>query len=170
METHRIILVLPSNQTEKAKLAQYRSVLALDTPLPRALILSMPKKKIPTLLPSTRSHESADAHRDFDHFDPDEELRRMRWAFKKSIDAKMTTGERRDALRLVVEMAMNLDESLTRQGTLPRAWAYAKRPAMPGTDRPCHVKTCRVVLATGSPKRRRKSSRRLGGTSVKNKS
>lgn len=85
-----------------------------------------------TLLRSTRSCEGEDARRDFDRFNPDEELRRMRAAIRESADAKATTGDRRDAMRLAVEVAMNLDEWLTRAGRLPKVWESSHLPHVPG--------------------------------------
>lgn len=65
---------------------------------------------MPQALQSTRSNESADAHRDFDGFDVDEELRRLRRALR----------ERR--WHLSSELAANIDEHLCRGGSLPVAW------------------------------------------------
>jgi len=59
---------------------------------------------------STRSSESADAHRDFDNFDVDEELRRFRVAL------------RQEDWRAASELAANIDESLSRGGDIPVAW------------------------------------------------
>ena len=78
-----------------------------------------------TLLRTTRSNKSKDAHRDFDGFDADEERRRMRMAFRISVNAKVSTAARSKAMRAVVEMAVNLDEYLTRGGALPWAWMGA---------------------------------------------
>lgn len=59
---------------------------------------------------STRSRKSEDARRDFDGFDVDEELRRLRHAMR---DAQW---------RSVAELASNVDEHLCRGGSLPVAW------------------------------------------------
>lgn len=61
-------------------------------------------------LTSTRSNANEDAHRDFDDFDQDEELQRFREAVR--------SGQWRTAAIL----AANLDESLSRGGSLPAAW------------------------------------------------
>lgn len=59
---------------------------------------------------STRSNKSADARRDFDGFDVDEELRRLREALR--------AGQ----WRIAAELSANLDEHLSRGGPLPVAW------------------------------------------------
>lgn len=59
---------------------------------------------------STRSNKSVDARRDFDGFNVDKELDLMREA--------MWQGEWRKA----AELASNLDEHLSRGGSLPVAW------------------------------------------------
>lgn len=59
---------------------------------------------------STRSNASEDARRDFDGFDVDEELARLREAL------------RRKRWRSAAEFAANLDEHLSRGGDLPVAW------------------------------------------------
>jgi len=59
---------------------------------------------------STRSNASDDARRDFDGFDVDEELRRLRKALRQA------------QWRSVAELAANLDEHLSRGGSLPVAW------------------------------------------------
>ena len=59
---------------------------------------------------STRSNANADARRDFDGFDVDEELRRLRRAL----------GDGR--WRIAAELSANLDEHLCRGGELPVAW------------------------------------------------
>lgn len=59
---------------------------------------------------STRSNANKDAHRDFDDFDQDEGLQRFREAVR--------SGQWRAAAIL----ATNLDESLSRGGSLPAAW------------------------------------------------
>lgn len=66
----------------------------------------MPRKPIV----STRSNASADARRDFDDFDVDEELARFRAACRA-----------RD-WRMAAELASNLDEHLARGGSLPVGW------------------------------------------------
>lgn len=65
---------------------------------------------------STRSDASEDAHRDFDGFDVDEELRRLREAVKDGGTA---------ALTFVAEAASNIDEHLNRGGVLPKRWRTA---------------------------------------------
>lgn len=59
---------------------------------------------------STRSRQNPDAARDFDGFDVDEELRRFR-------DAVRT-----DQPQVAIELAANIDEHLSRGGSLPVAW------------------------------------------------
>jgi len=59
---------------------------------------------------STRSNTNEDARRDFDGFDIDEELRRLRLALR---DGRW---------RVAAELAANLDEHLCRGGSLPVAW------------------------------------------------
>lgn len=59
---------------------------------------------------STRSNANEDARRDFDDFDVDEELRRFRSALRQG------------QWGAVAELAANLDEYLSRGGSLPVAW------------------------------------------------
>lgn len=59
---------------------------------------------------STRSNASADARRDFDGFDVNEELVRFRRALRDG------------QWRIAAELAANLDEYLSRGGSLPVAW------------------------------------------------
>ena len=59
---------------------------------------------------STRSNSGEDARRDFDGFDVDEELRRLRLAMR---DAQW---------RSAAELTSNIDEYLCRGGSLPVAW------------------------------------------------
>ena len=59
---------------------------------------------------STRSNTNPDAHRDFDGFDVDEELRRMREA------------RHQEQWQIAAELAANLDEHLSLGGPLPVAW------------------------------------------------
>lgn len=61
-------------------------------------------------LRSTRSDENEDARRDFDGFDPDEELLRFREA----------ADEGRN--KLATELAHNLDEWMSRGGVPPMDW------------------------------------------------
>lgn len=67
-----------------------------------------PKKL--TKIVSTRSNTSTDARRDFDHFDVDEELCRLRKAMRQG------------QWRVAAELVSNLDEHLSRGGSLPVAW------------------------------------------------
>ncbi len=76
---------------------------ARDYPMPRERVFR-----------STRSSASVDAHRDFDGFDPDEELARLRLA--------LLTPGLPTALAFIVEATTNLDEWLIRFGRLPEAW------------------------------------------------
>jgi hypothetical protein len=62
------------------------------------------------MITSTRSNTNEDARRDFDDFDVDEELRRLRDAL------------RRGQWRVAAELSANLDEHLARGGSLPVAW------------------------------------------------
>jgi hypothetical protein len=62
------------------------------------------------MLTSTRSRKDADAFRDFDDFDIDEELRRLRSALRAK------------EFKVVAELVANLDEYLSRGGSLPVAW------------------------------------------------
>ena len=59
---------------------------------------------------STRSNASADARRDFDGFDVDKELTRLRHALR---DGRW---------RIAAELTANIDEHLSRGGSLPVAW------------------------------------------------
>jgi hypothetical protein len=70
----------------------------------------MPRTTPATCIVSTRSNASEDARRDFDHFDEDEELSRLREAMRQG------------QWRVVAELASNLDEHLSRGGSLPVAW------------------------------------------------
>jgi hypothetical protein len=76
-----------------------------------------PDKKIKALkkltkIVSTRSSINADARRDFDNFDIDEELSRLRKAM------------RRGQWRVVAELAANLDQYLSCGGSFPVAWLW----------------------------------------------
>lgn len=62
------------------------------------------------MLKSTRSNISEDAHRDFDGFDANEELKR----FRAACDGKKW--------KLAAELASNLDESMSRGGPEPVEW------------------------------------------------
>jgi len=63
-----------------------------------------------TKITSTRSNKNADARRDFDGFNVDEELRRLRDA----IELKQ--------FEVAAELAANLDEHMSRGGNLPKEW------------------------------------------------
>ena len=63
-----------------------------------------------TKIVSTRSNASEDARRDFDHFDVDEELSRLREAMRQG------------QWRIAAELASNLDQFLSCGGSLPVAW------------------------------------------------
>jgi hypothetical protein len=67
-------------------------------------------KSLQQRIVSTRSNASEDARRDFDHFDENEELSRLREAM------------RRGQWRVATELASNLDAHLSRGGSLPVAW------------------------------------------------
>lgn len=62
-------------------------------------------------LVTTRSNENVDAHRDFDNFDVEEELRRLR------------QGLRSGNLGFCREAFSNLDEWLSRNGRPPSVWS-----------------------------------------------
>lgn len=74
----------------------------------------------PLILQSTRSNEDVDAHRDMDGFDVDEELARLR----RALVVEEKTPE---VCAFIVEAFMNIDESLRREGDLPKAWWAAAR-------------------------------------------
>lgn len=74
------------------------------------------------ILASTRSNKNADARRDFDDFDVNEELCRARRALRevsKGEDAERSPGT---LLAFAVECFLNIDEWLSRGGDLPSAW------------------------------------------------
>jgi len=74
----------------------------------------------PLILQTTRSCANADACRDMDGFDVDEELARLRRAMK---EARRTSPEDSPELyRFVAEAFENVDEYLLRQGTPPSSW------------------------------------------------
>ncbi len=74
------------------------------------------------ILKSTRSDENADARRDFDNFDVNEELCRARRALHE-IDRGEYAERSPDALRaFAAECFANIDEWLSRGGDLPSAW------------------------------------------------
>lgn len=82
----------------------------------RALMeLGAHEKLLGDLMSTRPPVENADAHRDFDHFNVDEELRTMRLAIERSI-YPLTSG-----------VFKNIDEWLSRGGKLPMAWK--KRPS-----------------------------------------
>ncbi len=64
----------------------------------------------PATIVSTRSNANEDARRDFDDFDVDEELLRLRVALQDG------------QWRIAAELTANLDEYLCRGGSLPVAW------------------------------------------------
>jgi hypothetical protein len=74
----------------------------------------------PLNLDTTRSHENPDAHRDMDGFDVNEELARLRRAVKEVETA--APGENLELYKFIVEAFSNIDESLRREGDLPRPW------------------------------------------------
>lgn len=74
----------------------------------------------PLVLQSTRSSKNEDARRDFDDFDVDEELGRLRRAVKEAREA--SPQERPDLYKFIVEAFENLDEHLLREGGLPQTW------------------------------------------------
>ncbi len=76
-------------------------------------------------LESTRSNANTDAYRDMDGFDVDEELARLH----KALDvAEGCAPEVYPTLFEFIEVAVrNIDESLRRMGTLPRAWSGATK-------------------------------------------
>lgn len=63
-----------------------------------------------TMITSTRSNKNADARRDFDGFNVDEELRRFREV------SHLKQWE------IAAELAGNLDEHMSRGGNLPKEW------------------------------------------------
>jgi hypothetical protein len=77
----------------------------------------------PLILTSTRSNTNDDAHRDFDEFDVNEELARLRRALREDMTAAVST--------FIASATTNIDEWLTRGGGMPDAWRTAARPAHP---------------------------------------
>lgn len=67
-------------------------------------------RSIDKAIVSTRSNTNEDARRDFDDFDVDEELARLRRALRNG------------QWRVAAELTANLDEHLSRGGSLPVAW------------------------------------------------
>lgn len=80
-----------------------------------------PKERV---FKTTRSNKNPDAHRDYDHFDIDEELARARLAIKDGSP---------EALKFAVEAFDNIDEWLIRMGRLPRSWEHADDDAPEAT-------------------------------------
>jgi hypothetical protein len=72
--------------------------------------VALGRKEALEMITSTRSNKNEDARRDFDDFDVDEELRRLREALRD------------EQWHSVAELAANLDEHLSRGGSLPVAW------------------------------------------------
>ncbi len=68
----------------------------------------------PLVLVSTRSCANDDAHRDFDQFDVDEELARLRRALRG--EATLTVS------KFIATALGNIDEWIVRGGPLPKAW------------------------------------------------
>lgn len=92
-----------------------------DCPYPeRAEAFEYPKPKR-DILESTRSRKSEDAHRDFDDFDVDEELARMRRA-SRLIRMSTYAETTRQATAFICEAMVNIDEWIVRGGNLPAAW------------------------------------------------
>ena len=75
-----------------------------------AMMAAMEALEESPMITSTRSNTNEDARRDFDGFDVDEEHRRLRDAL------------RRGQWRVAAELAANLDEHVSRGGSLPVAW------------------------------------------------
>lgn len=133
----------------------------------------------PLVLQSTRANTSADAHRDFDHFDVNEELARLRRAvheikqtlaqdglciyhklWQKSPEAPLLK-----TLAFVAEAFDNIDENLARLGPLPKAWASARNPKDQGedeaADEPCRCGPRHVKGRACTPSSRREFVERL---------
>lgn len=90
---------------------------------------------------STRSNKNKDARRDFDGFDVDEELRRLREALRGG------------QWRCAAELASNLDEHLSRGGPLPVAWLGPTCMQEPG-DIEAHFQESTAVAVKMSPQDR----------------
>lgn len=91
---------------------------------------------------STRSNESEDARRDFDGFSVDEELQRLRLALRDG------------QWRAAGELAANLDEHLSRGGSLPVAW-LGPACMQEGADLAARLRPTAEAAAKLSPQARR---------------
>lgn len=90
---------------------------------------------------STRSNASADARRDFDGFDVNEELSRLRRALRDG------------QWRIAAELSANIDEHLSRGGALPVAWLGPD--CMQGSDdRQARRDATTTAMATMLPQER----------------
>ena len=105
-------------------------------------------------LTSTRSGKDADARRDFDGFDVDEELRRLLVAVSERERALGRPPRAR--LEFVAEALANIDEWLPRGGALPKRWwkAGSARPNDPGG-----VEVLAKAARRGDRTRRRRTKR-----------
>ena len=106
-------------------------------------------------LTSTRSgKKDADARRDFDGFDVDEELRRLLAAVSAGARALGMTPLA--TLEFAAEALGNIDEWLTRGGALPKRWweAGSARPNDPGG-----VEVLAKAARRGDRTRRRRTTR-----------
>lgn len=95
------------------------------------------------VLRSTRAPtENVDAHRDFDGFDVDEELARLRLALN---DGSMV------ASAFIREAFANIDAWLVREGTSPKGWRYSPRVEVPLRDpMPCLYSDTERLFATAT--------------------
>lgn len=91
-----------------------------------------PKPKS-AVLTSTRSTADEDAHRDYDGYDIEEDLARIRLAVKEITESPRSFSSYGPSLRFLVEAFENLDEYLVRGGPLPKSWAVRMQDE-PGTD------------------------------------
>ena len=83
-------------------------------------------------LQSTRASHDADAHRDMDGFDGDEELARLHRALK---EAETVSPEQNPKLyRFIAEATLNLDEEGRRGGPMPAAWSHRSERQQKGLD------------------------------------
>ncbi len=78
---------------------------------------------------TTRSSSSRDGHRDFDGFDVELELQRLRANLDTADDKKQQRGIRDLALVTSATAARNIDEWMCRGGSMPFAWRAARAEA-----------------------------------------
>jgi hypothetical protein len=90
-----------------------------------------PTVRIATYKSTRASVRREDVRRDFDGWDVNEELGRLRLAIM-DLCSSDEWDVASPSVTCIVDLFSNIDESLVREGDLPDAWREAQRPASPG--------------------------------------